>query len=357
MRAPAAAEPLDARAWLAWVAAAILALSSTRNPFYLLLIVLCAAWVGRAVNRGMSAEQAAPLPLGRLAAIILALSALFNLVTAHVGRTVLFSLPSSVPLLGGPYTLEALVFGFINGLMLVGFVAVFNVLYRALPTAALIALIPRAFYPVAVVASIAVSYVPATLAQFQQIREAQTLRGHRVAGLRDWLPLLMPLLVGGLERSMQLAESMTARGFGSLGATPVGRDWTRPALAGGLAAALMGALVMLFWQQTVVGGALIGAGGVLLALALRRQGQRTRRTLYHAPRWGRREWMMLVMAALAAAVYVWPGARATLAYPVYPLLKWPGFSPLVAAATLLLAWPAVELMRRGTTEGTEHTEG
>lgn len=350
----ASAQPLDARAWLAWVAAAIVALSSTRNPLYLLLIVLCAAWVGRTVDRALAAGQPAPLPLGRLAGIILVLSALFNLVTAHVGRTVLFSLPSSVPLLGGPYTLEALVFGAINGLMLVGFVAVFNVLYRALPTAAWIGLLPRAFYPVAVVASIAVSYVPATLAQLQQIREAQTLRGHRVTALRDWLPLLMPLLVGGLERSMQLAEAMTARGFGSLGAAPAGRDWTQPALAGGLMAALAGALVMLFWQQKVLGWTLVAAGAALLALALRRQGQRTRRTRYHAPRWGRREWMMLGMAALAVVGYVWPAARSTLAYPVYPLLKWPGFSALVIAATLLLAWPAVMVMRResmGEVEG------
>ena len=29
-------------------------------------------------------------------------------------------------------------------------------------------------------------------------------------GLRDWLPLLMPLLIGGLERALQLAEAMTA---------------------------------------------------------------------------------------------------------------------------------------------------
>ncbi len=75
--------------------------------------------------------------------MIITLSALFNFVTAHFGQTVLFTLPASIPLVGGPYTLEALVFGMVNGLVLVGFLAAFNVLYQALPTQALIRMIPR----------------------------------------------------------------------------------------------------------------------------------------------------------------------------------------------------------------------
>src|SRR4030043_1151670 len=94
-------------------------------------------------------------------------------------------------------------------------VASFTVLNLALPVRDLISLIPRAFFPVAVVTSIAVTYLPTTMRQFQQIREAQAGRGHQMRKLRDWLPLLMPLLVGGLEHAMQLAEAMTARGFAS----------------------------------------------------------------------------------------------------------------------------------------------
>src|SRR4030065_1354430 len=91
----------------------------------------------------------------------------------------------------------------------------FMLLNLALPVRDLLRLIRRAFFPVAVVTSIAVTYLPTTLRQFQQIREAQAVRGHQVRSLRDWLPLLMPLLVGGLEHAMQLAEAMTARGFAS----------------------------------------------------------------------------------------------------------------------------------------------
>ena len=110
---------------------------------------------------------AAAVP-GAIALLIVFTSALFNLVTAHFGQTVLFRLPAAIPLLGGPYTLEALVFGIINGLVLAGFLGAFTVLTMALPTHALICLIPRALYPVAVVISIAVAFVPATLSQFSR---------------------------------------------------------------------------------------------------------------------------------------------------------------------------------------------
>ena len=108
--------------------------------------------------------------------------------------------------------------------------ASFMVLNMALPVRDLISLVPRAFFPVAVVTSIAVTYLPTTLRQFQQVREAQAVRGHQMRSLRDWLPLLMPLLVGGMEHAMQLAEAMTARGFASSG--PVtGRRQLYPRIA------------------------------------------------------------------------------------------------------------------------------
>ncbi len=298
---------LHPRAWIAWLAAAIFTLSLSRNPVYLLLIILCIAVVSRAL-RSQAETPVLPLPLLRLSLVIITLSALFNFVTAHFGQTVLFTLPDGIPLLGGPYTLEALVFGMVNGLVLVGFLAAFNVLYQALPTQALIHMIPRALYPIAVVVSIAVSFVPATLAQFQQIREAQMMRGHRVRGLRDWLPLFMPLLVG--------------------------------------TTLLAGLLVLLFWQQEVAGWALVALGGGALLLALHRQGQRVQRTVYRRQSWTGSDGLAIVAAALAVGVYLLPASRGSLAWSPYPQLAWPGADPATVLATLgllapaaLLAWP------------------
>jgi energy-coupling factor transport system permease protein len=108
-------------------------------------------------------------------------------------------------------TLEALVYGAINGLVLSGFFAGFLVVNLALPARALLRLVPRAFYPLAMIMTISVTYIPATRRQFVQIREAQAVRGYRPTGLRSWLPLLMPLLVGGLERTFAYRGNDGAR--------------------------------------------------------------------------------------------------------------------------------------------------
>lgn len=66
--------------------------------------------------------------------------------------------------------------------------------------------------------------------------EALQGRGVEVEGLRGRARLLSPLLAGSLERSLNLAESMEARGFGRPGRTRAPRPSWRPldrvALAG-----------------------------------------------------------------------------------------------------------------------------
>jgi energy-coupling factor transport system permease protein len=76
--------------------------------------------------------------------------------------------------------------------------------------------------------------------------EALRGRGVEVEGLRGRARLLSPLLAGSLERSLNLAESMEARGFGRPGRTRAPRPpWQRVDRL-----ALVGALVV------VAGGAL-----------------------------------------------------------------------------------------------------
>ena len=80
------------------------------------------------------------------------------------------------------------------------------------------------------------------------------MRGNRMQGLRSWLPLFLPLLVGGIERSLQLAEAMTARGF----AAGENVDNWQPRAWGvaGLAAIVAGWLLQLVWRQPLWGGVL-----------------------------------------------------------------------------------------------------
>lgn len=340
---PALLHPL---AWLIWVATCVIALSLTRNPVYLLLLLLC---TGLTLHEALQADNAPPLPLSplRFALVVITISALFNALTAHFGRTVLFILPGWMPLLGGPVTLEALVYGALNGLVLTGFFVAWTVLFVAVPTQALIRLIPRAFYPAGVVLSIAIAFVPTTFAQFQQIREAQAMRGHRVRGLRDWLPLLMPLLVGGLERAMQLAEAMTARGFANQDAGSRGQARFRWLLAVGMGTLLAGLIARLVWSQYLAAGAvLLLVGAALVVIGVIVQGRTVARTTYRPRPWTGRDWLIVVVAAATVLVYLLPASRASLTYSPYPLLTLPPVDPRVVLATLALLAPVALISRR-----------
>jgi energy-coupling factor transport system permease protein len=327
------------------VAASVVALSLTRNPIYLLLLLAC---VGLTLHQARQAGDAPPLPLSplRFALVVVTISALFNALTAHFGQTVLFILPGWLPLLGGPVTLEALVYGALSGLVLTGFFIAWTVLFVAVPTQALIRLIPRAFYPAAVVLTIALAFVPTTLTQFQQIREAQAVRGHRVRGLRDWLPLLMPLLVGGLERALQLAEAMTARGFASQGAGNRGQTRFRWLLAAGMGALLAGLLARLLWPQVAAAStALLLIGAALVMVGVVAQGRAVARTSYRPRPWTGRDWLVAAASGIVVLVYLLPANRASLAYSPYPQLAWPRVDLLVLLATLALLAPFMLVVR------------
>lgn len=78
--------------------------------------------------------------------------------------------------------------------------------------------------------------------------EALRGRGVVVEGLRGRARLLSPLVAGSLERSLNLAESMEARGFGRAGRTrapsPPWTGWDRIGLIGA-AVAVLGAVLWL----------------------------------------------------------------------------------------------------------------
>jgi energy-coupling factor transport system permease protein len=77
--------------------------------------------------------------------------------------------------------------------------------------------------------------------------EALRGRGVEVSGVRGRARLLSPLLAGSLERALNLAEAMEARGYGRPGATRALRPgWTRVDRAALVAAAALVAIGMLW---------------------------------------------------------------------------------------------------------------
>jgi energy-coupling factor transport system permease protein len=73
--------------------------------------------------------------------------------------------------------------------------------------------------------------------------EALRGRGVEVSGVRGRARLLSPLLAGSLERALNLAEAMEARGYGRPGATRAPRPgWRARDRAALVAAALLVAM-------------------------------------------------------------------------------------------------------------------
>ncbi len=336
----------DARVWLLWVLTMWITASSARNPLYTVLLLLIAAVVGAVHTPGDSragGQRALFSPL-RFAAFVLPLSALFNALTVHIGDTVLLRLPGGVPLLGGAITLEALTFGIQNGLALSVIFAGFSVFNQATPARDLVRLTPRAFHEVGVVISIALMFVPQTIRSLEHIRQAQAVRGHRMRGLRDWPPVIVPLLINGLERSMDLAEAMVARGYGALSdrAHPL-RDQVWLAL--GLLMLLLGWLAALFlpqWRVAGIGG--MGAGAAIFALLLWQAGRSVAYTTYRTRRLTWRDGLAALGCAATLAVLILPLPlvnRETLYYSPYPRLALPLFDPGFGLGLLGLLVPAL----------------
>lgn len=338
--------PLDPRAWLLWAVAASLPPLLGRNPWPLAATLLAVLGVWGAWASG--AAGARWRPLLRLALVFGALSVLFNLLTAHVGDVVLWRLPESWPLIGGRLTLNALVFGLLSAVAIFTLATIGATLGATLDWSTMIRLLPERMAPLAVAGSVAWSYLPRTTSAFGEIREAQMARGYRPRGPRDVLPLLLPLLAGGLERALMTAEALEARAFGApLSSQDSANRWQVALLASGLVVAISGAFCLAIGLPAVAGPLLLLALALLAGglLSGRASAPQLRRTRYRDPVWERPEWIVsgaaaIVLAVLTAVLIVDPSAFRYEPYPSFSAA--PINLPLLAALGLLLAPAAVK---------------
>ena len=331
---------LDPRAWLLWAIAAGLVPLVGRNPFALAATLLAVvavrvAWVppGSGVYSGAG--------LVRLAAAFAAVGVVFNALTVHAGDRVIARVPDGWPIVGGVVTVNAVAYGVVSGAALMILVLIGTTMSVVLDLASLLRLVPGRLAPVAVAGSVAVAFLPQTATALREIREAQAARGHRPRGARDLVPLLVPLLTGGLERAVTTAEALEARGFGAAVAGGRTAPWRGPVAALGLAASVSGVFSAITGHATL-GLVALGGGVGLLVGSVRDPGGRTiaRRTRYRTPRWSARETALALASAVFAALVltvraVDPGA---VGWEPYPSLTVPRVSlPLLAATFLLLA--------------------
>jgi energy-coupling factor transport system permease protein len=323
-------------AWLAWLISGLVIITTTRNPLILLLVdlilVIFQIWVTPPSKKILKTTFQFSLS-------VLTLSTILNMFISRFGETVLIRIPTSIPLLGGNFTLEALIYGFTNGLILIGIFTLFTILNQVVSVHSLVRLIPQAFQPVAVITTIAMTFIPASQKQFQAIKEAQAIRGQQLQKLQDWLPLIIPLLIGGLERAMQIAEAMTARGFSAQ--TEHKTSFLEKALLPlGLLLIILGWILELSGQIPFSGWWLISAGLLAIFSLFFITGKYVKKTTYAVERWSSASTWITVLAFLITIVFIFPlPGKATLMYEPYPLVTFPAFSILHGFFTLSLLAP------------------
>lgn len=357
-------------AWLAWLAAAMLAALLTRNPFYMAVVLLAAGAVYAQLGRVARSKGSGTGPgaswlggtdrgfatlLKAIAGLVI-LVALLKGLSIHDGANVLFTLPREWPAIGGPITLEGMVFAALDALSLLVVFAVVGAFTAGADYYGLLRSVPAFMHQVGLVTSIAITFVPQTVTRFVEIREAQALRGHRLRRASDLIPLVIPLLAGGMERSVNLAEAMEARGFSRTSASGRGLPplAVQLGLAGGLGLILAGGALLVFLADMPwVGWLCIAGGATLVALTLWRVGRGVRRTRYRRGKWYDRD---TVLAAVSLAISLVLLTYKLLAPGVLiynPLARLriyvPGFDPVIAVALLALAVPVL-LIRRPSSQ-------
>jgi energy-coupling factor transporter transmembrane protein EcfT len=194
---------------------------------------------------------------------------------------------------------------------------------------------------VATAGSVAFAFVPQTVAAFYEIREAQAARGYRPRGVRGFVPIIVPLLAGGMDRALTLAEALESRAFGSApGRSSRSSAWRRPALALGLTGGATGGYLMAT-NDVAVATACLGGSLALIWLGSRdAAGRSAGRTRYREPQWRRADTIVAGLTGLALMTIVASMARNSvgLRYEPYPSLDLPPVDlPLLVGIGLLIA--------------------
>nr|WP_138901210.1 energy-coupling factor transporter transmembrane protein EcfT [Streptomyces albidochromogenes] len=346
LRAPRASRSnaLHAGAWWLWALGLAAAASRTTNPLLLGMLVGVAGYVvaARRTDAPWARSYGAFVKLGLLViGIRLVFSTFFG--SSIPGSHTLVHLPE-VPLpswaqgvrIGGRVTAEQLVFAAYDGAKLATLLICVGAANALANPARLLKSLPGALYEAGVAVVVAMTFAPNMVADVVRLRTARRLRGRPTGGVRAVLQIGLPVLEGALERSVAVAASMDARGYGRTAPVPPAVRHTTGALTLG---GLLGVCAGLYGLLTA-GGASYGlpvlAAGLLAALAgLRLGGRRGVRTRYRPDEWGVRAWLVAGSGVAVAALMMWAAAYD-------PAALHPSVVPLVAPE--LPVWPAASVL-------------
>jgi len=342
-------QALHPMAWWCWAGALAVTASRTTNLLLLGLLLAVVAWVV-ATRRGDSPWARSFGALLRLGGFVILVRFVVQILFGdRVPGDTLFTLPS-LPLphwaagvtIGGPVTAQAAIGAICQGAQIAVILACFGAANSLASSFRLLRCVPAGLYEVAVAVTVAISFTPQVVLSITRVRDARRLRGRATSGLRGWRGLAVPVLDGALERSVDLAASMDARGFGRRSLSPRRRQLTAAATLGGLLGLGIGLFEVLYSSSpSSVGLAVIGFGGALVVggMAAASHGSRTR---YRPDHWLAAEWLVVCSAlvALGGMLAAGAGDPSSLTQPLYPL-SLPAVPLSALVGILVAALPSV----------------
>ncbi|MFC8077711.1 energy-coupling factor transporter transmembrane protein EcfT [Streptomyces sp. NPDC057307] len=335
---------MHAGAWWLWALGLAVAASRTTNPLLLGLLVGVAGYVvaARRTDAPWARSYVAFVKLG-LAVIVVRLVFSAFLGSPIPGTHLVVTLPEA-PLpdwakgirIGGRVTAEQLVFALYDGAKLATLLICVGAANALANPARLLKSLPGALYEAGVAVVVAMTFAPNMVADVLRLRTARRLRGRTTGGVKAVLQIGLPVLEGALERSVAVAASMDARGYGRTAAVPPAvRHTTTVLTLGGLLGVCAGTYGLLAAEGAVYGLPVLGLGLVAALAGLRLGGRRSVRTRYRPDLWGVRAWLVAGSGAAVAALMI----RAS-AYD--PEGLHPGVVPLVTPGLPL--WPAAGIL-------------
>jgi energy-coupling factor transport system permease protein len=334
-------------AWWLWALGLATAATRTASPLLLLLVVAATGLVV-AVRRTGEPWAGSYGVFLRLGVVVIVVRVVFWVVfAAQTPGPVLFRLPSvTLPSwmagtrIGGPVTADGLAAGLEDGLRLAAVLVCLGAANALASPSRLLKAVPGALYEMGVAVVVAMTFAPQAVTHVRRVRAAHRLRGRPDRGLRAIRGLVMPVIEGALERSVELAAAMDSRGYGRTAAVPPAR---RRATAALTLAGLLAVCAGLYGLLGEGSPAALGTPTLLCGLAatsagLWLGGRRSPRTRYRPDLWRWPEWVVSACGLAAAVATVTYGSGSSGPRPI------PAAALVLAFAGALLATPAV---RRG----------
>jgi energy-coupling factor transport system permease protein len=353
-RAARSRRPLHPLAWWVWSAALAVCAMRTTNPFLLLLIGSVVCFVVAACRSAAPWSRSIVffLKLGLLVIVIrVVIEILFG--QRGVPGHVLFTLPR-LPLpswavavsIGGAVTLESMLNAAVEGMQIAVILVCFGAANSLASPYRLLRSLPAVLYETGVAVTVALSFTPELIQSIGTVRQARRLRGIPTNGLRGMRGVAVPVLESALDRSLQLATSMDARGYGRRSPRAgAARRLAMTATVSGLLLAAAGLYGVIDSGSLFgLGLPIIAVGVVVCAAGMAVGGRRTTRSRYRPDPWRQPEWVVAGCGVLALVTMAIAHAANTSGLVVtFTPLAWPSLPILPALGVVVALAPAISI--------------